>query len=61
MKIKPMDKILYSTSEMVQLGYSRHTLYTAARSEVAKEFLYKTPGGGKFMFHLKNFQRYWKV
>ncbi len=55
-----MEKIYYSVKEMMELGYSRYTLYTAARSEQASEFLFKTPGGGKFLFHLKNFQKYWR-
>ncbi len=55
-----MEQIYFSVREMVALGYSKNTLYTAARSELADKFLLKTPGKGKFLFHLKNFQRYWR-
>lgn len=55
-----MEKIYYSTKEMQKLGYPRDYLYQAAHSEISHLFCIKTKKGGKFLFNLKEFQRYRK-
>ncbi|WP_312370867.1 hypothetical protein [Lachnoclostridium sp.] len=45
-----------SISELVELGWKKDTLLQIARSKNSPAF--KTPGGGKWLFDVKKFEKY---
>ncbi len=50
------ERRVISITELVKLGWKRDTLLQIARSKNSPAF--KTPGGGKWLFDLKKFDKY---
>lgn len=51
-------KPIMSIKELVQMGYSKTDLYTAAHHPFSRYYLIPTAGGGKFRFDTDKWEKY---
>ena len=54
-----MEKVMYSISELVEMGYPERTVREAVNGCYSSFFARRTSARGKWYINLKKFQDYW--